>query len=398
MYKQLIFIYLLANAFFGLVFVDNGIYYLIMTVVELLFAVCYFSKIKEFNICFTFLFISILLNAISSQYFRGQDFFLTIRAARWVLMLTFYYMLHHYSPNIRQTETFIEKITIITLICYLVQVLAYPSIIFVGAGDWVQNNVNWFRGISVRADVLLSLGIFYGLNKYLMYKKYKHIYLCVICVLVYMMRGYRIMILGIIVSSIFLLFRFYGIGNIRKFVTTSIVTFIIAFAIGLIGYYNIPLVHSGINVILEKYTVGDATLSNDTYIRTLSFNYYENDHFKSIVERIFGSGIPQDSSKWGHYYLKYLLANRNYNYYDWGLFGLSWIGGIPLAFTIVLFYLKCIFTKVDKSMFYISAWFIFILIVSLTDPLGYSNNALVAESIVIYLVSKIRMEKSDKYK
>lgn len=398
MNHKLILWFLIANAFLGITVLDSGFYYFTITVIEFFFTIRYLPKISNFRFCFILIFISLILNAYSSEHFRGQDFFSTLRAGRWTTNILFFYIVAHYNPGIKQIEKCIEKLILIVLICYLIQLMIFPIAIFHGAAEsWIQNNDYWFRGISVRGDVIISLGIFLGLNKYLSTHNKKYIVLMFICLLIYFMKGYRIMLFGITVSSIYLFCRFYGIRNIKKIVTQG---FIFSFSIILIifiSYHFIPLIQNGINVIIEKIINGDASFSNDSYIRVLSFNYWETEHFKSGVERFLGSGFVQNNSQWGKYYLNYLLDVKNYNIVDWGLIGLSWLGGIPLIIGIILIYIKCIITKTPKDKYYISAWFIFLTISSLSDPIGYSNNAFIPESIIMFLLHKIITQKRINY-
>lgn len=393
MYFKLVLAFLVVTAFLGLPCIESFQYDWCVIIVEMLFTIYYLPKIKQFRYLFILLFLSIVLNSLSSSHYRGQTFLQNVRASQEMFQLSFFYVLVYFNPSVQQTEKFLFKIILLVLFCWILQMAVFPTKIFNGGGsEWFIHSDKWFRRVYVNGMIAVLLGVFYFLNKFLKTKKHIYLLWMLICTSVYIIKGYRIMLIGIIIGYIYLYIKYTGLKKIGYGLTRVIIFGGLSVLILLFMYNYIPLIKSGLDVIVDKMSNNDTSLSNDSYIRVLNFNYYTHEHFKSWIEYVLGSGFPHVDSPWGKYYHDYLLATLNYNYVDWGLLGLSWIGGIPLVITILLLYTKCILAKVKEDKYYISAWFVSIIIISITDPHGYQNCAFVVEAIAMYLIYKISKE------
>ena len=76
---------------------------------------------------------------------------------------------------------------------------------------------------------------------------------------------------------------------------------------------------------------------------------------------------------------------------DWGVLGLSWLGGVPLVICMLLYMIKCIWlTRYSRKNRYISAWFIYLLIISVTHPEVYQFGSMLVQGMVLYLVLRLK--------
>lgn len=102
------------------------------------------------------------------------------------------------------------------------------------------------------------------------------------------------------------------------------------------------VVQNSINNMMKRQEAG-ATFANEDYIRVIQFNYFTKEHFKSPVEYVFGSGIPNPRTKYGQPFYTVDPALGPYNgWQDWGIVGLSWMIGIPAVLALLFPVLRII--------------------------------------------------------
>lgn len=392
MENKLTLYFLLATGFLGLSIIANSLYTWGIIVALIFFTIKNLRKTDNFRFCIIGILLSIALCAVSSLHYRGQTILQSFSMSRPLIEITYFYFLLQLKPSLEDIEKFIEKILKIVLICYFFQVLIYPIAIFNGASaDWIQGNATPYRFIYVNGFTIITLGVFYNINKYLDNKKKKYIIMLIICISVLLIRGFRIMLFASVVSTILLYYRYQKNKNIISLSFKLLgVSIGLAFAF-LILYISIPAIQTSFASIIERSSDG-ANFNNEDYIRMLNLKYFTELHFTDPIEYIFGSGIPHDSSKYGEY-MNSLKSDIGYNYVDWGLLGLSWVGGIPLVIFILFYMIKCIVTKTSKHQLYISSWFIFLIIVSITDPEAYTRSSMLVQSHLLYLIYKIQYDK-----
>lgn len=121
-----------------------------------------------------------------------------------------------------------------------------------------------------------------------------------------------------------------------------------------------------------------------TILEVISINYYYTSFFKSPIELFFGAGMIGNNGPVADVFAKLMLYN--YNLTDWGLIGLSWYAGIPVVLCIVYYLIRGILQQVPKQYSYINAWFLYLLIVSITDPEMYQHYSFLIQSILLYML------------
>jgi len=344
-----------------------------------------FGKKKEFKAYFIAIIFALILNAISSLYYRGQGLFTSFKAAFYILDIFFFYFLVYINISVRKLEKAMLYLTLGAAFCYFFQQIMFPKIYFIASSyDWILSSKTAWRFIQIHGQSLLSLGVFYGLNKFLTKKESKYIILIIICFIAVLMRGFRIMLFSMVVSSMYLIYA----HNKKLFTVKNLLTFVGILVFLAISYF-IPPVQEALNHMVERQSGGE-TLDNEDYARTIQLVYFFNDHFKSNIEYFFGSGLVGDSP-YGKYVMD--LREEGINLADWGLLGLSWIGGIPLVLCIIGYMIKAIRTKVPKPYKYIGAWFIYLLIISITHPEAYQQSSMLVHALLLYMLTRIKYEK-----
>ena len=285
--------------------------------------------------------VSLILCAISSKVYRNQSFISSLYASLFILDIFFYYFLVYLNVGVKRFEKVLVILIVATCLGFILQHLFFPKIIFfASAGEWISLSATPHRFIQITAQSLISLGIFLGFNKFLEFK------------------------------------------NILK-----IAGVLLMFSFSLL----IPVVQESIGNMVLRQTVENNTLDNQDYARTIQLAYYFGEHFKNTIEFFLGSGLP-GNSPYGLYISEELPA-IGINWVDWGLLGLSWLGGVPLVICMLLYMIKCIWlTRYSRKNRYISAWFIYLLIISVTHPEVYQFGSMLVQGMVLYLVLRLKKQ------
>lgn len=343
------------------------------------------KNIKSFFMLFVF---CIFLNCTSSLYYRGQGYLTSIAAYYQLWYLFFFYYLLSIKPGIKTTENTLQNILKTVICVYFLQLLIFPLIIWGNAGaEWVAENDLYFRGLVVGGESAISLGYLFYLNKFIVNKNKQNAFLMIVCAIPFFIRGYRIMIFGAIISTILLLIK---TQNRKQYVYlfAKMCFFCIALVILISLLYNyVPIIQSSLDSLIYRAGESNQTFDNDEYIRMISINYYYSEFFKSPLELFFGAGMI---GNFGPIFdLFEGLMEYNYNLTDWGLIGLSWYAGIPVVICIIYYLLKGIIEKVPKEYVYINCWFLYLLIISITDPEIYQHYSFLLQSILLYMLYSI---------
>lgn len=355
-------------------------YFLLMA-----FFVVGYKKAKNLQTFFTIFCFSVLCNWISSYYFRGQNFSISYLAYYQIWYLFFFFAMVFSRCNLQAAEKLLKWIIVTVVTIYYIQLIIFPKVIWGNAGaEWVANNDLYFRGLVVGGESAVSLGYLFFLNKYLVGKQKKNLILALICFIPFFIRGYRIMILGAIVSTIILYVKSLNNINIIKLITKLFLVAILLCVIIMVLYQHVPIIQSSFDSLLNRAGESNQTFDNDDYIRMVSINYYYSSFFKSPVELVFGAGMIGSTGPVANIFARLMLYN--YNLTDWGLIGLSWYAGIPVVLCIIYYLVRGIFQKVPKTYSYISAWFLYLLIISLTDPEMYQHYSFLVQSILLYML------------
>lgn len=336
--------------------------------------------------CFWVVFLlSILCNCFSSYVFRGQSFVTSYLAYYQIWYLFFFFALVLSRFHLHSTEKFLKWAILTVTVIYYIQLVIFPKAVWGNASaPWIAENDLYFRGLVVGGESAVSLGYFFFLNKFLVGKKRCNLVLATICAIPFFIRGYRIMIMGALLSTFLLYIKCQVKFNLFKLLIKFIIIGILLVALVLILYQYIPIVQASLDSLLSRAGESNQTFDNDDYIRMISINYYYTRFFSSPIELFFGAGMIGDTGPVADVFAQLMLYN--YNLTDWGLIGLSWYAGIPVVLCILYYLIKGIFQRVPRQYIYINAWFLYLLIVSLTDPEMYQHFSFLIQSILLYIL------------
>ena len=331
------------------------------------------------------LLLSIFGNCLSSYVFRNQSFEISYFAYDQIWYLFFFFALVLTRYPLHVVEKFLMWAILTVTIVYYIQLVIFPKVVWGNAGaQWVAENDLYFRGLVVGGESAVSLGYLFFLNKFLVAKKRYFLIGAIICAIPFFIRGYRIMIMGSLLSTLWLYARGQENFKLLKFLFKIILISFLLVALVLILYQHVPIVQASLDSLLDRSGESNQTFDNDDYIRIISINYYYTSFFKSPIELFFGAGMIGDTGPVADVFAKLMMYN--YNLTDWGLIGLSWYAGIPVVLCIIYYLIRGILLKVPKEYSYINAWFLYLLIISLTDPEMYQHYSFMVQSILLYML------------
>lgn len=376
---------------FGAIFFQFPGMALLFSITYVYFTIAYYkhSKSLHFGKTIIFFFVSAIMSILSCRYYRGQGLYVTFLGYNMFFALSFYFYLHKEKLSVPKMEQILVIFSILFSVLYIIQYIIFPIHIFSGSLSDVHATVENLR-IRMVGSGFASLGIFMGINKILC-KKYDSVYVLMIIMgfIVILMMGFRTLLAGILLMSVIMAIRISGIS----FKLLSL------FLMGIVGLIIMSDTALGQHVIEEMSSRQESeTFDNTEYIRWIELDHFTNNHFISDVERFFGSGIPSMSDK--NSYSRYFsyLDDNNICFEDWGLWGCSWVMGIPSFVCMVWYAIKASFAKVrNKKYYYLGTWFLFMFIVSFTSYEFCRTGNFIVQAMVLYIIDKVYGKKKNWY-
>lgn len=370
---------LTGTAFYGLRFLPQKFTWLLLP-----FSVLFFVKKLKSHSLFKWYIILFLLfaafSAISCYHYRGQSLFLSFKApqySEYYLLLTYFIYL-----GINPSPKIVERVILITFglffFLYSIQYIVYPvKIVNIIAGEQTER----FR---IAGQIVNSLAFFLCLNRWFLHKGIANVIIMLCCLFVFFSLGFRMMLAAAFVSSAILFIKIFGF-DIKRMLGVCLLFIVVGAVLS-----QTPLVQKTVQDMKDRQETD--SYDNDDYIRIAQLAYYMEDHFYSETERFFGSGQPHLSSSYGKsmaYDEMSHDAMLKSGYNDWGLLGQSWLIGPVAIILFILMMIKCIRISwaSGKEYFYIAAWYIFLLLISLNNMEVHRQGSMAYHSIVFYIVT-----------
>lgn len=363
--------FLVLNSFFGALIVPNW-----LTTIMLFAFWFYGRKVKTiYATSFKFILVGLICSSISCWFYRGQTLVETFQTLTYYYGILFYFFLKARKFSLEDMEKALFFLILAFDILYIVQyhLLDY-GVNFLNIDDWMMNDSS-IEGnrLRVMSSGLYSLGIFFGMVKYKHTSKYIYLILVVLGLYVMLLSGFRQLLASLAVCMIF---YFYRIGYRLR--ARHIIPAVILM-IGIVYLYQLPEVQNKIAGMILRNESGQ-NLTNKDYVRIAQWDFYMNDFFKSPIEQFFGAGLPRRTSAYGHWFENQL------KYVDWGLIGQSWMLGIITVVGFIMFAVKAIRIKVSPQYKYISLWYIFLLLSSVTNFEFVRNGNFLVHAMALYVV------------
>lgn len=337
-------------------------------------------------------FLLIIVNIITCYFYRGQSPLVSIYGWGTFFLILYYPIFKSFNYNSRFWEKTLLWLYCIFLVCYYIQYFMGLNGVQLFVLDTDVEHIVKTRIVRLFADGILSLGVFYCLNKWLTKHSKKCKYLFFVGLIAEMLLTIRTRWVALPIACIYFLHKRYGFS--------AKTLAIIILSLGLFAaILQTDVAQDRINYITEKSETQN--FNNESYVRVLLIDYFLNDHFKSSTEHFLGSGMPKmNAATASHALSEYsrqisaLFIENDFYCFDMGYIGLSWLGGIP--FTLILIILQfCIFRKkVPKDYLYIGVWELYLLISGWFNEEVFGFTNMICQVLALTILSTVIKENS----
>lgn len=393
MYK-LLFLLLLMECFFGLFAQQRYLLY-IYDLFLVLCTIYFFIKRKKQRRQFPtklvlFFVISLVINIIACRINRGQ---LISQSLRLLELLNYGYCMFFFALCLSNIS--IDKCEKILRICFFIACIFYLVEYFVFFPAPVIHMLYFEEEehrMRIYGQLCIFLGYFYYLNRFIISSKklrIDNIIGIILGFIVILTLGFRSTLIASIFVSILLVFRHKG-KNVL-----AVVPYLLVLIFLVIAVINTDYGQTVVGNMIARQT-GGATLDNDDYIRVLEWNYFTKDHFISIPDYIFGSGIPNYDSSYGRQIYNLFSFNQFgeptksvAQWRDWGIIGFSWMLGLPAAIILLFFILYMITKKTPPKYYYLSATYLFLFMICITTMEVFREGAFAFHALALYILTKV---------
>jgi len=365
-----IFSLLFFSAKFALTGVFKNISYAYMMAAICISLPYFFRKSYGFIFPIQMISISIVISIVTSYISWGQGLTYSVSTVPCLICLVFFYLLRKNFPLIK-IETIVLFYGSLYIILYLFQFL-HSNVVYFGFTEEFKEDRGVTRILFPGAGIFF-LAFFISLNKVSEKSRYRGFFV------LFLILGMAVTVLQVTRQSIALLLIITFFHFVKKvsFVKKAIITIFFSFLVIFLLNSDNPISRGMLET--QKETVSDG----DKYIRVLSGSYFLNDFSPNLLSRIFGNGLPNNTSKYGKF-TKSLEENYGYYMADVGLIGLYAMFGIFAVLGYIIIFAKSLFMKVPENYSYLKYYMWMLLATCLTSNAVYSIHFMIANVFVFY--------------
>lgn len=336
----LIFIFLFLLRFFNLKWFPGGTAVYVVFFALVLFMADFFAKGRYSKLILVY-FVFLTASSVYSYIFNEQNLLTTIILSFYLYGVASYFILKRLNLSLKETENVLIGLSLCFCLCYILQWLVYPTIIFNNAEHNTGEDMYRSR---MPGSILCYFFFFYGINKYLLERKWIYTVYSLLSFIPIIIQGFRSLI-ALTVLSAFLIIPFV-LRSGKKTIAYSILGAVVA-----VAAISTPLVQSKIEE-MNKRQEKDQTFDNSEYVRWIAFDYFWNKYYTKPYEKILGGGNPVDkSSKYTQHIEMLKTAGRVHLWlHDIGIVGLSLMIGIISVSFLVLIHLLCMYKCMDPRL------------------------------------------------
>jgi hypothetical protein len=395
--KQIIvlFIFLAAASFFWFVAMPKNLLLLLafgstmFMVLTLILSMIYLHG-RKFPQNFTFevtaMLFSSLLAMFGARWGHNQDFLITFWAHNVMYFYFFYFFLHSIRIKPADLERMMIVIAYLYIIFFLLQYLAYPTLLF---GTRVDESRGTIR-IFLPGKAFVVLMFFYFLQKFFVTNNLKYMGFCLATFIVTILQGTRnaifLLLLGTVVNLLFS----------KRVKSRLAITFILFLALT-------PAYFIFQDIFLNLFEVSEnqaAAEGEDVRVRAAKF-FLSDDFNKTRLNYIFGNGMSHMASQYG---LEEFLYKADLGFFisDIGIVGEYVRYGVLYILGVILIIRKIFVLKYDPQYYYVKYYtfvsFLGMLIGGVfTRPDSYLVFLAMMYIIDISIYDKKNLEKSSVF-
>jgi hypothetical protein len=327
-----------------------------------------------------FLMATVFISVIMAKEIHNQPLGLTLYQQRATYYFLFYFLLHYLMPDPKDLEKVILSLGIAFCFFYILQTLAYPTLI-------TDAKVFTDRGtlrIFMPGSVFMTLGYFISFQR--IFEKFSWVYLLmlVLTLIVAFLLAGRQLIFSLFVISIFNLF----FNKQIKYRVVYILVFSLMLVV--IVYLMRDTIYDMVTLTFQHSREGER------YIRFRAANFFISGYSDNTIAYVFGNGTPTERSAYG---IAMEKISTVYGYYlsDLGIIGVFFKFGILYVITVFVVFIKIYSLIKNRSITYLKNFIASVIITMFTTVLIFDEaEGIVVLCIIFYLIDYYSMLKGKK--
>lgn len=330
------------------------------------------------------MFAGILLSFIPALLYRDQTFIESFKASANYFYILLFFTFLGLSPSLSKSEAALEKLAVLFSLLYVLQFLMLQrGINIIGVSEEALDSGLEAR-FRMHASGLSSLGLLYAVNKFIITRKIRYVFIGLLCGLPIILMAFRTMIFFLALAVVLTILL------INKTNLLKSTGYLLIIGLLFILVLQVPIIAEKIDYMVMRQMEGTETFQNAEYIRWISLDYYINEYPLNTTERLLGSGQPFTGTKF--YEEQLSLWQVGIFYMDWGLLGMSWLIG-PLAVLAMIWYsLKTWSLKTGMEHIYLKVWFLYLVLSSITTTEFSRPGNFTVQALALYLVYKASLK------
>ncbi|MEY8214023.1 MAG: hypothetical protein RPR97_06000 [Colwellia sp.] len=331
-----------------------------------------------------FLFLCLFLSSLSGYAYHGQSPLLALLAMRYFAYFLVYYLLVMLEVKKEDLIKLVLVFSVFYMFVFSLQLLLFPmAIVPLGHAEDFDRG---FLRLRLEGVGFILLAGFYCLNAYLVdKKKLTHLVFYFLCFLFVYILGFRTLPATFLVASIMLVSIYSG---------TLLKNIVFMFCFLFFCYLGLQV--DSVNMFFsDMLELTESQLDKgEDYIRFLTFNFLFVEVNGGVGSIIFGNGMPFDGTEYGNLVLGVGAKMFGFISADLGLIGFIFNFGLLSLLAFLNIFRIAIFKRLSKDNVYLSVFFLYLVISSITTSEIYRAGMFVVEAVGFYLITQACYEKN----
>lgn len=326
------------------------------------------------------IYIAVFCNAVSSLVYNSQSIIASLSASFFVFHFSVFFGLYSIKPSFCELEKASIRLAYIGLLLYFIQYIFLGVPILSSVTGWRAENEHDLVRFGISGETVIVLTFLMFLNSMVLEFKRKYLVFVILSLLMFLLHGYRSILIGVVLAFLFMYYRIYGLQKIYK-------VFLMVCLAGVVfyGLTQLDFLKASLSFMSEKSANESGDIESN--VRIMEFLYFYKEYLQSPFEWVFGGGFLGNSSYGMHMQNIQDVGSLFYgrvNWVDLGFIGMSFVGGL----TLVILWLRLLLLtlkKIPTQYLYIGAFAIYIIASSITLNIGCTSSAIAIECVALYM-------------
>lgn len=338
----------------------------------------------------------VLLTAFSmvmALLFWDQSIIRSLKVTLIYLIPIFYFYLYKTRPKLQTIEYFIYFFAFTYIILWVYALLMFPTRIFgyhdanglSESGELITRGIFRFNFVG---RGFLVIAFFLSLNKYILLKRKKFLYLSLLFFLMIILQVTRQLLLFSFIVGFYYVLR----NNRYVWLYISLILFLLFVTPNLVNLEKIPIIRE---LTVETSDQIMDQKQGEENVRIQAYKYFfSNNWSKNILTDIFGNGIPDSQSEYFNVFGK--AASMGYGTTDAGYAGMYIYTGYLGLFLYISLFLISAFSKVPPEYMFAKLYMIFMIPMNFGADWYSKVDFCIIMCICVYLIGQYNINNNQR--